>query len=67
MLTSGAAGNCLAGMENIARLQQLRDDHQGPEVLIGAGVNARVIAAFRSALPQTNEANIRTARSALDA
>ena len=34
-------------------LLRLRDAHQGPEVLIGAGVNATVIAAFRKALPQT--------------
>lgn len=52
VLTSGAAGNCLRGMETIGRLLQLRDAHQGPEVLIGAGVNANVIAAFRAAWPQ---------------
>ncbi|MBE5811909.1 MAG: copper homeostasis protein CutC [Clostridiales bacterium] len=52
VLTSGAAGNCLAGMETIGKLLQLRDANQGPEVLIGAGVNAGVIAAFRAVLPQ---------------
>lgn len=51
VLTSGAAGNCLAGMDAIARLLQLREAHQGPEVLIGAGVNANVIASFRERLP----------------
>ena len=52
VLTSGAASSCLKGMETIGKLLQLRDEHQGPEVLIGAGVNANVIAAFRAALPQ---------------
>lgn len=52
VLTSGAAGSCLLGMDTIGQLLQLRDAHQGPEVLIGAGVNAKVITAFREALPQ---------------
>ncbi len=51
VLTSGAAGHCLAGMETIEQLLHLRDAHQGPEVLIGAGVNAAVIAAFRKSSP----------------
>ena len=51
VLTSGAAGNCLAGMEIIEQLLQLRDANQGPEVLIGAGVNAKVIASFREKCP----------------
>ena len=49
VLTSGAAGSCLAGMETIRQLLALRDAHHGPEVLIGAGVNAKVITAFRTA------------------
>ena len=52
VLTSGAAGNCLQGMETIGALLQLRDTQQGPEVLIGAGVNAQVITAFRDRFPQ---------------
>lgn len=52
VLTSGAAGNCLAGMETIEQLLQLRDANQGPEVLVGAGVNAKVIASFREKCPQ---------------
>ena len=52
LLTSGAAGSCLQGMETIGKLLRLRDAHQGPEVLIGAGVNASVITAFRQAHPQ---------------
>ena len=51
VLTSGAAGSSLNGMETIGKLLQLRDLHQGPEVLVGAGVNAKVITAFRTALP----------------
>ena len=46
VLTSGAAGNCLAGMDTIRQLIALRDQTQGPEVLIGAGVNASVIESF---------------------
>jgi len=52
ILTSGAAGNCLAGMETIRQLLALRDAHQGPEVLIGAGVNGKVITSFREVCPQ---------------
>lgn len=52
VLTSGGAGNCLSGKETIAQLLQLRDAHNGPEVLIGAGVNATVIRAFLKELPK---------------
>ena len=52
VLTSGGAGSSLAGMETIGKLLALRDQYDGPEVLIGAGVNARVIAAFRVRYPQ---------------
>ncbi len=52
VLTSGAAGNARAGMETIGRLLALRDQISGPEVLIGSGVNAAVMEAFRSTLPQ---------------
>lgn len=52
VLTSGTASSCLLGMETIGRLLALRDAHHGPEVLIGAGVNAKVITAFREAYPQ---------------
>lgn len=52
VLTSGAAGNCLLGLETIEKLLTLRDAKQGPEVLIGCGVNARVIAAVRERLPR---------------
>lgn len=51
VLTSGAAAGCTAGMDAIGRLLKLRDNQSGPEVLIGAGVNAAVITAFRKALP----------------
>ena len=53
VLTSGGASNCTAGKETIGKLLALRDAHNGPEVLIGAGVNAKVIAAFREAFPNS--------------
>ena len=51
VLTSGGAGNCRAGMETIRQLIRLRDDMNGPEVLIGAGVKAAVIDEFLEAIP----------------
>ncbi len=51
VLTSGGAASCTAGRETIGRLLTLRDRTGGPEVLIGAGVNARVISDFRTAFP----------------
>ena len=50
VLTSGAAANCKAGQPVIAQLLSLRDFQNGPEVLIGAGVNASVIRHFRQNL-----------------
>jgi len=51
VLTSGASSSCTAGMEMIRQLIALRDKHNGPEVLIGAGVNAAVIARFLQTVP----------------
>ena len=51
VLTSGAASSCKLGQETIEKLISLRDLEQGPEVLIGAGVNAGVIRHFKSAVP----------------
>lgn len=51
VLTSGAAGNCLAGMETIRQLIRLQQQTDGPQILIGAGVNAKVISAFLDAVP----------------
>ena len=53
VLTSGGAGKCLDGMETIGTLMRIRDVENGPEILIGAGVNARVIRAFRERYPQS--------------
>ena len=47
VLTSGAAASCCGGLDTIERLLSLRDALHGPEVLIGAGVNAAVIAEIR--------------------
>ncbi len=52
VLTSGAAASCLLGADTIGKMLALRHSHGGPEVLIGAGVNARVIAAFKARFPQ---------------
>lgn len=52
VLTSGAAGSCLAGLHTIGELLKLRDSANGPEVLIGAGVNARAIAAIKERYPR---------------
>ena len=51
VLTSGAAANCVAGQSVLAQLLALRDEMSGPEVLIGAGVNAAVITQLRQTLP----------------
>ena len=51
VLTSGAARSCTEGTQNLAALLQLRELHNGPEVLIGAGVSASNITALRAALP----------------
>lgn len=54
VLTSGAESNCLKGMETIGKLLRLRDEQDGPEVLIGAGVNAGVITTFKARFPQAS-------------
>ena len=51
VLTSGGAGSCRKGISQLAALLRLRDELGGPEVLIGAGVNAAVIDELRAALP----------------
>ena len=53
VLTSGAASNCLAGLDTIGKLLELRESQTGPEVLIGAGVNSAAIAALKARFPQT--------------
>ena len=52
VLTSGAAASCTSGIDTIANLLELRDLHNGPEVLIGAGVSTSNILNLRSALPK---------------
>lgn len=51
VLTSGAAASCREGKETLGKLLALREELNGPEVLIGAGVNAAVIRELRAALP----------------
>ena len=52
VLTSGAKSNCLAGLDTIEKLLELRDQLNGPEVLIGAGVKASVIEIILARFPQ---------------
>ena len=54
VLTSGAKANCLAGLDTIGKLLELRDQHDGPEVLIGAGVKASVIETILAQYPQAS-------------
>lgn len=51
VLTSGAAPSCLSGKNTIRSLLQLREKWNGPEILIGAGVNASVIEFFLREIP----------------
>ena len=51
VLTSGAASSCKLGQGMIEQLISLRDEIGGPEILIGAGVNAGVIRTFRAEIP----------------
>ena len=51
VLTSGGAGNCLSGMKTIRQLIALRNEIDGPEVLIGAGVKASVIGEYLKKVP----------------
>ncbi len=52
VLTSGAAASCLAGLDTIRNLLELRDQVQGPEVLLGAGINLTSLCAILEELPQ---------------
>ena len=51
ILTSGGAAACTDGTGVLAELLKLRDAEHGPEILIGAGVNAAVITSLRKILP----------------
>ena len=51
VLTSGAAASCSQGKDTIEKLIALRERLDGPEILVGAGVNAKVIRAFRQEIP----------------
>lgn len=51
ILTSGGASSCSQGAEMIGKLLSLRDTLTGPEILVGAGVKASVVTAFRSRFP----------------
>ena len=51
VLTSGAAASCMGGLEVIGKLLAEQD---GPQVLIGAGVKASVIAEILKSHPEAN-------------
>ena len=51
VLTSGGKASCKEGVETLRQLIALREETGGPEVLIGAGVNADVIRFLRSEIP----------------
>lgn len=51
VLTSGAAACCREGVPVLRQLLAERDRRDGPEVLIGAGINAEVIRLLRKQLP----------------
>ena len=51
VLTSGGAANCLAGKDTIGQLLELKTRIDGPEILIGAGVNDVVILQLRRLFP----------------
>ncbi len=53
VLTSGAAPNAFAGIDTIGKLLELRDNDNGPEVLIGGGVKAAAITEFRKVYPSS--------------
>jgi copper homeostasis protein len=54
VLTSGAAANCISGIETLRRLLLLQNSHKGPEVLIGAGVTPRSIRTLLAELPNAH-------------
>ena len=51
VLTSGGINDCMQGMDAIGALLALRDQENGPEVLICSSINADKIRAFRGRFP----------------
>ena len=51
VLTSGAAANCMDGLDTLRSLLTLRDRMNGPEILIGAGVNPVTAQSILQVLP----------------
>ncbi len=54
ILTSGGAENCIIGKETIKKLLDIKEEINGAEVLIGAGVNADIISQFRLEFPKAS-------------
>ena len=51
ILTSGGAASCLKGMDDLGEILELKDVLCGPEILVGAGVNAAAIRTIRDRFP----------------
>ena len=51
VLTSGGINDCMNGMDAIGELLALRDQEDGPEVLICSSINADKVRAFRNRFP----------------
>ena len=52
ILTSGGAASCLDGLENLKVYLKLQKLFDGPEIMVGAGVNATAIRIIREKLPR---------------
>ena len=51
VLTSGGINDCMNGLDAIGALLKIRDEENGPEVLICSSINAAKIRAIRSRFP----------------
>ena len=54
VLTSGAAPSAMAGLDTIGQLLKLRNQMDGPEILIGAGISAKAITSIREQFPEAD-------------
>ena len=52
ILTSGGAASCLKGIDELGEILELNGVFNGPEILVGAGVNAAAIRTIRERYPQ---------------
>ena len=52
ILTSGGAASCLKGIDELGEILELSEVFNGPEILVGAGVNAAAIRTIRERYSQ---------------